>query len=46
MNNTFCLGVFLSLIFSHNDLTWEYSSETLGIIIVEVLVILISLLKT
>ena len=46
MNNTLCLGIFLALIFAKDELTWEYSSETLGILIVEVLLVLVSLLRT
>lgn len=46
MNNTFCLGIFLIIIFAKEDLTWEYSSEALGILITEVIMIFISLRKT
>lgn len=35
MNNTFCLGVFLLLVFV-KDLTWQFSSETISILAVEV----------
>lgn len=35
MNNTFCLGIFLALIF-FKDLTWTFSAETISIVFVEV----------
>eukprot|EP01111_Echinosteliopsis_oligospora_P001100 TRINITY_DN1146_c0_g1_i1.p1 TRINITY_DN1146_c0_g1~~TRINITY_DN1146_c0_g1_i1.p1 ORF type:complete len:544 (-),score=160.34 TRINITY_DN1146_c0_g1_i1:89-1720(-) len=34
MNNTFCLGIFLLLIFSKN-LAWKFSAETISILFVE-----------
>merc|ERR1719321_974151 len=37
MNNTFCLGVFLALVY-HKKLAWRFTSETLSIILVEVLI--------
>merc|ERR1719321_1011230 len=37
MNNTFCLGVFLALVY-WKDLAWQFTSETLAIILVEVLI--------
>ena len=46
MNNTFCLGIFLVLIFLKEELTWEYSAETLGILITEIIMVVISLKKT
>ena len=46
MNNTFCLGIFLIIIFLKEDLTWEYSSEALGILITEIFMIFVSLRKT
>ena len=46
MNNTFCLGIFLIIIFSKEDLTWEYSSEALGILITEIFMIFVSQRKT
>ncbi len=46
MNNTFCLGIFLILIFTNDDLTWEYSAETLGILLTELFMIFVSLRKT
>jgi len=35
MNNTFCLGIFLALIF-FKEIAWKFSAETIAIIFVEV----------
>lgn len=43
MNNTLCLGLFLMLIASNPDLTWKYTSETLGILIVEIIFVVVSM---
>jgi len=40
MNNTFCLGIFLALIF-FKGLTWEFSAETIAIIFVELVMSLV-----
>jgi len=45
MNNTFCLGIFLCLIF-FRDLIWAFSAETISIVIVELVVFGFSLKKT
>lgn len=37
MNNTFCLSIFMGLIF-FRGLAWQYTAETLAIVIVEVIV--------
>jgi Ca2+/Na+ antiporter len=37
MNNTFCLGIFMMLIFTQG-LAWEFSAETLAILFVEICV--------
>merc|ERR1711871_1474158 len=37
MNNTFCLAIFLALIY-FQDLIWEFSAETISILLIEVLV--------
>jgi len=37
MNNTFCLGIFLALIYCRN-LAWEFSAETIAIVGVEVVI--------
>lgn len=37
MNNTFCLSIFMGLIF-FRQLAWQYTAETAAIIIVEVVV--------
>jgi len=45
MNNTFCLGIFLCLIF-FKGLTWQFSAETIAIILVELALFLFALKKT
>jgi len=45
MNNTFCLGIFLCLIF-FKGLAWEFSAETISILAVEAAMFLFALLKT
>lgn len=35
MNNTFCLGVFMFLIYFRH-LAWEFSAETVTILVVQV----------
>jgi len=45
MNNTFCLGVFLALIFFKN-LIWEFTAETVSIIFVELALFLFTFKKT
>lgn len=35
MNNTFCLGIFLVIIYIQR-LAWEFSAETLSILLIEV----------
>eukprot|EP00043_Microstomoeca_roanoka_P015030 m.149825 g.149825 ORF g.149825 m.149825 type:complete len:613 (-) comp16163_c6_seq1:309-2147(-) len=37
MNNTFCLGIFLLLIFA-KQLAWQFSAETISILLIEVIV--------
>eukprot|EP00042_Codosiga_hollandica_P030140 m.173729 g.173729 ORF g.173729 m.173729 type:complete len:609 (-) comp53275_c1_seq1:41-1867(-) len=37
MNNTFCLGIFLVLIYAR-DLPWSFSAETISIFLIQVLV--------
>ena len=41
MNNTFCLGIFLMLIYA-KGLYWEFSAETISIVMVQVAVAVIS----
>ena len=41
MNNTFCLGIFLALVF-FKELAWEFSAETIAIIAVEIVIGLVS----
>jgi len=40
MNNTFCLGIFLGLVY-FKSLAWEFSAETLSILVVEAVVALL-----
>uniref|UniRef100_A0A0G4FE07 EF-hand domain-containing protein n=1 Tax=Chromera velia CCMP2878 TaxID=1169474 RepID=A0A0G4FE07_9ALVE len=42
MNNTFCLFVFLTLIYIQK-LTWQFSAETMAILLVEVIMSLVAL---
>lgn len=44
MNNTFCLGIFLALIWL-KGLTWKFSAETVSILFIELLVGVVSLNK-
>jgi len=44
MNNTFCLGIFLALIY-FQGLAWEFSAETISIILVQVLMGIMVLAK-
>lgn len=41
MNNTFCLFIFLALVFAR-ELVWEFSAETLSILLVQVIVALLA----
>jgi hypothetical protein len=45
MNNTFCLGVFLALIF-FRSLVWEFTAETVAIIVVEIGLFFYTMKKT
>jgi len=36
MNNTFCLGIFLGLVYFQN-LAWEFTAETLSIVLIQLL---------
>ncbi|KAF1333699.1 Ca2 :cation antiporter, partial [Globisporangium splendens] len=47
MNNTFCLGIFAALMyFKSGGLVWEFSAETLAILLVELAIGAIALKKT
>jgi hypothetical protein len=35
MNNTFCLAIFMGLIVARGDLYWEFTAETISILVVE-----------
>jgi len=41
MNNTFCLSIFMGLIF-FRGLAWQYSAETVSIIVVQVVMFLLT----
>ena len=41
MNNTFCLSIFMALIF-FRGLAWQYTAETVSIVVVQVLIYLIT----
>jgi len=45
MNNTFCLGIFLCLIFG-KGLIWEFSAETIAIVVVELILFGFTMKKT
>jgi len=45
MNNSFCLGLFLILIVGRN-LVWEFSAETISILVVELCLFAMSFKKT
>jgi len=45
MNNTFCLAIFMALIY-FKGLVWKFSAETLAILIVQILVAGVALLPT
>ena len=45
MNNTFCLAIFMGLVF-FKQLAWKFSAETLAVLIIEVLVGIIALRQT
>ena len=45
MNNTFCLGIFLALVYGHG-LIWEYSAESIVMILAQIGVGAIGLKKT
>jgi Ca2+/Na+ antiporter len=44
MNNTFCLAIFLALVF-FRDLAWEYTAETISILFVEIAIAVASMKK-
>ena len=41
MNNTFCLAIFMALIY-YQGLAWEYFAETLSILICQIIVAMVS----
>lgn len=42
MNNTFCLGIFLALVY-FRGLAWKFTAETVAILVVEAIVALVAL---
>jgi len=44
MNNTFCLGIFLGLVY-FRKLAWEFSAETIAIVVVQIIVALMVLTR-
>ena len=42
MNNTFCLAIFMALIY-YQGLSWEYCAETIAIMLCQIGVALVSL---
>merc|ERR1711988_1712883 len=45
MNNTFCLSIFF-LCFILKDLVWEFSAETISIVLIQYIIGIIALVKT
>ena len=45
MNNTFCLGIFMALIYA-KGLVWKFTAETLAILVVELCVACIAIKPT
>lgn len=41
MNNTFCLGIFLGLVY-FRGLKWSFSAETIAIVTVELIMFLVA----
>lgn len=45
MNNTFCLGIFLLIVFA-KEIAWEFAAETLSIVFVQLVLGLIAQKRT
>ena len=45
MNNTFCLSIFMALVF-FKHLAWEFSAETIAILLIQMAMAFISLKST
>ena len=41
MNNTFCLGIFLALIYMRG-MKWTFSAETISIVVVQLIIVAVS----
>jgi Ca2+/Na+ antiporter len=46
MNNTFCLGIFMALIYFQTNLVWEFSAETAVILFVQLAMGVVASRKT
>jgi hypothetical protein len=46
MNNTFCLGIFLMIIYINGSIAWTFSAETISIILVQLLMAAMAQKKT
>ncbi|TMW55919.1 hypothetical protein Poli38472_008567 [Pythium oligandrum] len=46
MNNTFCLGIFAALLYFKGGLVWEFSAETIAILMVELVMGYFAMKKT
>jgi hypothetical protein len=45
MNNTFCLAIFLVIVFAQ-ELAWEFAAETLSIVVVQLIIGVIAQKRT
>tara|TARA_B100000795_G_scaffold257105_1_gene230055 strand:+ start:648 stop:872 length:225 start_codon:yes stop_codon:yes gene_type:complete len=45
MNNTFCLGIVMGLVF-FRELAWRFSAETIAVLLVELVVGILALRQT
>ncbi|GLE07933.1 hypothetical protein PINS_up018762 [Pythium insidiosum] len=46
MNNTFCLGIFAALLYFKGGLVWQFSAETIAILLVELVMGYFAMKKT
>lgn len=46
MNNTFCLGIFMALIAFKGDIVWEFSAETISILVVQMVMGVLAMKRT
>ena len=45
MNNTFCLAIFMALVF-FQGLAWKFAAETISILLVQIVVVFVAVLRT